>query len=157
MKQYLIKYICASFLTLMSGMMSAQNLESITIDFTYSVDLSEDTKLNGTAVLTYQGTSYKAVGNGVESYCDGTSVWTVDMTSKEVYIEAITPEIGEYMRDLASKLSGLKDGASAEFIAPEGQTVKVRINSMKKSDGMDISSFRPTHKFDSSWVVTDLR
>lgn len=52
-----------------------------------------------------------------------------------------------------------KDGTlhSGTFVMSEGQTIGVDIRSIKKSDRKDISSFRPTQSFDSSWMVTDLR
>lgn len=46
---------------------------------------------------------------------------------------------------------------SGTFVMSEGQTIGVDIRSIKKSDRKDISSFRPTQSFDSSWMVTDLR
>ncbi len=152
-----IKYICASFLILMSGMMSAQNPECVTVDVDYSVDVSATAELKGQAIVVFQGNSFRMSGNGIESYCDGSSVWTLDLEAKEVYIEAVTADSEAYMKELAPKLASMKPGAETSFTAPEGQTVRIKVNSIKKSDGTDISSFRPTYKFDSSWVVTDLR
>lgn len=54
-----------------------------------------------------------------------------------------------------------KDGTLyyGTFVMSDGQaeTIRVKVNSIKKSDRKDISSFRPTQSFDSSWMVTDLR
>lgn len=43
------------------------------------------------------------------------------------------------------------------FVMSDGVIVRVMVKSIKKSDRKDISSFRPTQSFDSSWMVTDLR
>lgn len=45
------------------------------------------------------------------------------------------------------------------FVMSEGQAgiIRVKVDSIKKSDRKDISYFRPTRSFDSSWMVTDLR
>lgn len=54
-----------------------------------------------------------------------------------------------------------KDGTLyyGTFIMSDGQAdiIRVMVKSIKKSDRKDISAFRPTALFDSSWIVTDLR
>ncbi len=152
-----MKYVCASFLILISGMMSAQNNACVTLDVDFSAKVSEGTNMAGRVELMFQGNAFRMTGNGIEAYCDGDTVWTLDLIAKEVYIEPVTPDSQLYMRDLAPQLSALEDGEETSFVAPEGQTVHIKINSIKKTDGKDISSFRPTQNFDSSWVVTDLR
>ncbi len=152
-----LKHICASFLILMSGMMSAQNTGCITLDVDFSVELSESADMTGNAVVSFQGKAFIMSGNGVEAYCDGTTIWTLDLEAKEVYIESVTPETESYMKDLKPRLTALEKGSSASFLSPEGQKVNIRVNSVKKTAGKDISSFRPVRDFDSSWVITDLR
>ncbi len=152
-----LKYICASFLILVSGMMSAQEKESATLEFTYSIDLSEEARISGNASVTYQDTAYMMSGNGIESYCDGSTVWTLDMEAGEVYIESVTDDLKEYMKTLAASLEGIEADSDASFLSPDGQIVKIHVISVKKSGVKDISSFRPTMDIDSSWVVTDLR
>ncbi len=152
-----LKYICASFLILMSGMMSAQNAECLTLTVSYSMDLDGSSEISGSAVVTFQDKAFTAVGDGIEVYCDGVSVWTVDSAAKEVYIETLSVDNDDYMTAAAPKLMNMDAGAEADFDAPEGTTVHVKVLAKKKSDRKDVSSFRPTQKFDSSWVVTDLR
>ncbi len=152
-----IKYFCASFLILVSGMVDAQEQPCVTLDIDYSVEVSETTDLTGQAVITFQGKAFAMSGNGVEAYCDGSSLWTMDTAAKEAYIESVTPEAEEYMMQLAAEISSLNAGGTASFLSPEGQKVHIRVNSIKKSDGKDVSSFRPTLNFNSEWVVTDLR
>ncbi len=142
---------------MISGMMSAQNNLCVTLDVDFSVNVSGDTDMTGKALLTFQDNAFTMSGNGIEAYCDGDTVWTLDLIGKEVYIESVTPDSQLYMRDLAPQLSALEDGGETSFVAPEGQKVHIKINSIKKSDRKDVSSFRPTHNFDSSWVITDLR
>ncbi len=153
----ILKYLCASFLILVSGMISAQTAECLTFDVDFRIDIPETSKITGKAVVEVQGTAFKMTGNGIESYCDGSSVWTVDQVAKEVYIESISPDTEAYMKDLSLELSGMKDDDEATFVAPDGQPVHIKVNSIKKSAGKDIASFRPTQTFDSSWIITDLR
>ena len=54
-----------------------------------------------------------------------------------------------------------KDGTLyyGTFVMSDGHAdiIRVKVNSIMKSDRKEISSFRPTQSFDSSWMVTDLR
>ncbi len=152
-----MKYFCASLLILLSGVMHAQEQPCVILDVDYEVYVSESSKLAGQAVITFQDTAFNMSGNGIEAYCDGTSLWTLDSVAKEVYIESVTEETEAYLRELSAKLSGYKADAVATIKSPEGQSVHIKVNSIKKSAGKDVSSFRPTQNFDSDWVVTDLR
>ncbi len=151
------KYFCASFLILISGMMYAQNDGYVILDVDYSVAVSESAGISGNAVVTFGVKSFRMAGNGVESYCDGSAIWTLDMKAREVYIEAVTPEIEAYMLELGPQLATLKPSSETSFVSPDGQEVRIKVNSIKKTDGKDVMSFRPPYDFDSSWVVTDLR
>ncbi len=153
-----IKSLCVmSFLTFMSGMAFAQDTECFVIDALYSIDVSESAKLTGNAVVVSQDGAFHMSGDGIDVYCDGTSVWTMDYKAKEVYIESLDAESGNYLKEAAGRLSGMADGSEAEFVTPDGHNGKVMVKSIKKSDRKDISSFRPMNEFDSSWVVVDLR
>ncbi len=151
-----IVYICTALLISMSGVLSAQTPECITLDVTYSITKDNLPEITGEAHVSFQGNAWLTVGNGFESYCDGSSIWTVDLTAKEVYIESVTPEYESRFKEAAEKLASLKENAETLFTTDEFHAA-LKIKSIKKSDGKDISSFRPSQKFDSSWVVTDLR
>ncbi len=152
-----IKYICASFLILVSGMMSAQNDECQMFDVDFTVEISTSSDMTGKAVLVFQNKAFTLAGNGFEAYCDGASLWVLDMEAKEVSIDSVTSEVQAYVDEMSIKLSSMKEDAESSFISPEGQLIHIKVNSMKKTAARDISSFRPSYEFDSSWVVTDLR
>jgi hypothetical protein len=46
----------------------------------------------GHGKLACQGYLWKMVGNGVEMYCDSSSLWVIDASSKEVVIEPVIME-----------------------------------------------------------------
>ncbi len=151
-----LKYFCASLLILLSGAAFAQN-DCLTLDVDFSIDVSADSQMTGKALLEVQGNAFKMNGNGIAAYCDGASVWTLDLEAKEAYIESVSPETEEYMQNLRTKIQALSPGSETSFLSPEGQKVAIKVNSIKKSAGKDVSTFRPAQNFDSSWVVTDLR
>lgn len=117
----------------------AAHLQTDRISLRYDCTYTEDTPVKLTGVLLIQGDCYRAVGNGMEIYCDGTTRWSVDPVSKEVYIEAANglEELLEYRDSLSAlKISDLKY--------------------LPLSD--DLSAFRfNTAGLGGDWVVTDLR
>lgn len=45
--------------------------------------------MRGDAEVAVQGDSYTMIGNGLQVYCDGKKVWSVDSAAKEVYVESV--------------------------------------------------------------------
>ena len=168
------------------------------LDYSYSVRLSGINNL-GQGHLQCQGYMWKMVGNGVEMYCDSTSVWVVDPANKEVVIEPAAVEgkvqlqtnpavLFVLMKDLFtvresrkidskgtvlyildSKQKGNIDYFNVEIAESDlsirnavislsdGTLIKIEVSSMKLTPVLPIEDFRPRIKFDSSWIVTDLR
>ena len=66
------------------------------VSFRYSFvikTLSSSGKVTGEGSVLMQGASYHLQGNGMEVWCDGNSVWTADLSSKEVVIEPATEDV----------------------------------------------------------------
>ena len=80
---------CASIMTGTALDSFLSRLESSAADFTYAYRIersgSPDVTSGGRTVM--KGTSYRTDADGLEIYCDGTVVWTVDRDSREVVIE----------------------------------------------------------------------
>lgn len=117
----------------------ASHLQTNRISLHYDCTYTEDTPVKLSGVLTIQAPCYRAVGNGMEIYNDGSTRWTVDVKSREVYIE---------------QAEGLE-----ELIAWEESLSELKITEVKYLPlEEDTSTFRfDTAALDSSWVVTDLR
>ena len=168
------------------------------LDYSYSVRISGINNV-GQGHLQCQGYMWKMVGNGVEMYCDSTSVWVVDPTNKEVVVEPAEVEekvqlqtnpavLFVHMKDfftvresrkidsqgtvlyiLDSKQKGDIDYFNVEIVESDqsirnavislsdGTLIKIEVSSMKLTPIRLIEDFRPHIKFDSSWIVTDLR
>ena len=111
--------------------------QRVSLGYSCTVDGYAPVELNGSLLL--QGNCYRAEGNGVEIYCDGSTRWTVDRDEKEVYIESSDGirEVVQYKESLKTLvLSDLKYFPGSE----------------------DLSPFTfDTASLDSSWVITDLR
>lgn len=117
----------------------AARLQTDRISLRYDCTYTEDTPVKLSGILLIQGDCYRAVGNGMEIYCDGATRWSVDPASKEVYIEPANglEELLEYRNSLSAlKISDLKY--------------------LPLSD--DLTPFRfDTAALGPDWVVTDLR
>lgn len=144
MKKILLSLLV--LLPLAAAGQSAQQLEQIAahlatdrISLHYDCVFTQEAPLHLTGVLLIQDDCYRAKGNGMEIYCDGSSRWTVDPASKEVYIE--TAEGLEELLSWRDSLTELKI-TEVKYLPREE----------------DLSVFRfDTASLDSSWVVTDLR
>ena len=117
----------------------AAHLQSERVSLHYDCTYTEDTPVKLSGDLVVQGDCYCAKGNGMEIYSDGTTRWTVDPASKEVYIEPA-------------------DGL-AELVAYRDALSELKITGLKYLPLLDdLSVFRfDTASLDASWVVTDLR
>jgi hypothetical protein len=117
----------------------AAHLQSERVFLHYDCTYTEDTPVKLSGDLVIQGDCYSAKGNGVEIYSDGTTRWTVDPASKEVYIEPA---------DGLAELAAYRDALS-----------ELKITGLKYLPQLDdLSAFRfDTASLDASWVVTDLR
>lgn len=144
MKKILLSLLV--LLPLAAAGQSAQQLEQIAahlatdrISLHYDCVFTQEAPLHLTGVLLIQDDCYRAKGNGMEIYCDGSSRWTVDPASKEVYIETA---------------EGLEELLSWRDSLTELKITEVKYLSREE----DLSVFRfDTASLDSSWVVTDLR
>ena len=117
----------------------AAHLQNERVSLHYDCTYTEDTPVKLSGDLVIQGDCYLAKGNGVEIYSDGTTRWTVDPASKEVYIEPA-------------------DGLT-ELVAYRDSLSELKITELKYLPLLDdLSAFRfDTVALDASWVVTDLR
>ncbi len=117
----------------------AAHLQTDRISLHYACTYTEDTPVKLSGTLLIQGDCYRAVGNGMEIYCDGATRWSVDPASKEVYIEPA---------------NGLE-----ELLEYRNALTELKITELKYlplSD--DLSPFRfDTAALGPDWVVTDLR
>ena len=203
-------FICMTLLTLMSGGSYAQDtslldkvydkMSSSCIDMSYSYTVSvSGTKNHGDGVIALQDRMWKLKGNGLEMYCDASTLWVVDPSAKEVMIEpaASSEEIDAFTNPavIFSDLQKLfevrssvpsddgrerifilkpksaleveyvnvsisKDSAEIkgiEVALSDGSLIKIKVSSMEPTPLCPIAYFRPEMKFDSSWIVTDMR
>ena len=117
----------------------AAHLRTDRISLQYACTIAQPAPVQLSGNLLIQGDCYRAKGNGMEIYCNGTTRWTVDPESKEVYIEAAGG-----IEELVPWQDNLEDLSLTD------------VRYLPLSD--DLSPFIfDTTALDTSWVVTDLR
>ena len=74
--------------TALDKLCDALSSSCVDMECSYLMYVSQ-TRVTGEAKVSVQGEAYAMTGNGLQVYCDGSKVWTVDSASKEVYIESV--------------------------------------------------------------------
>lgn len=68
------------------------------VSFDYSYTLSGTSgKMTGSGHVVFQGDSFRQEGNGLETWCDGISKWTVDRNAKEAVVETVDTSSPDYL------------------------------------------------------------
>ena len=113
-----ISLLAGLLLTIAAGAQTRQlsevaaHLQTDRISLRYACTVTQDTPVKLSGVLLIQGECYRAMGNGLEIYCDGATRWTVDPASKEVYVET-----AEGLEELLSWRDSLTELTLSEPIA----------------------------------------
>lgn len=128
----------------------------VTFKCTYSMYVSQ-TRVEGNADVMIQGNAYMMSTDGLQVYCDGSKVWTVDTSVKEVYVEQAVG-VSAFLDPTSSDFVFDADGnpVSASFALQDGLKMDIRILSMTKSKIKPEEDFRPQVNFGSDWIVTEL-
>ena len=130
----------------------------LTLKCTYSVYVSQ-TRVQGEAEVMLQRNAYTMCGNGIQVYCDGTKVWTLDSSLKEAYVEPVENAGVNALLDPSSSdivFDGVGNPVSASFVMQDGLKVDIKILSSTKSKIKPEDAFRPQVDFGSDWIVTEL-
>ena len=130
----------------------------LTLKCTYSMYVSQ-TRVQGEAEVMLQRNAFTMYGNGIEVYCDGTKVWTLDSSLKEAYVEPVeNTGVNALLDPTSADVVFDADGnpVSASFIMQDGLKVDIEILSVTKSKIKPEDAFRPQVDFNSDWIVTEL-
>ena len=81
---------------------------SVTMAAEYAVELQQ-VPVTGTSDLVLQGDMYHIKGNGLEIFCNGEALWTIDEAAKEVVIEPCDALYDAYMTNPLLLLTSLEN------------------------------------------------
>lgn len=147
----------------LDGLMSAFSGKCVAFGYSITMEESVPVSYEGNAVV--QQNCFKAEGAGLQFYSDGESMWTVDSSAMEVYIES-ADEVESFFGRIPYILAHMKDfkagenGFSGSISDPDsGLNARFSVMNITVDEPLDdLSGF----VFDCSslggnWVVTDLR
>lgn len=94
--------------SLLDRMYSRMTDACVGMEYSYSTRMY-GTKTIGSGILTVQGGYWMMKGNGLEMWCDATTVWIADVEAKEVVIENASADRSDRMANPALLFVNLSD------------------------------------------------
>ena len=88
---FVVQILSAQDISLLDRLSERISKSCLELDYNYSARISGVNNI-GDGYLRCQGYMWKMVGNGVEMYCDSSTLWVIDPTNKEVVIEPAEAE-----------------------------------------------------------------
>lgn len=134
-----------------------QSGDVVSCSYSYTLKGNVPIKGSGTAVIC--GTSYHISENGLDTWCDGNTVWTVDSESKEVVVSeggnSILANPGAY-RSIVQNLR--YDGRSLSCtIESQSSEMDFKASGITVTPSSEESFAFDTAGLPKSWIITDLR
>lgn len=144
--------------------MLREKLEKGRVTLDYRYDINGQVPFGGSGTVTIQGYCYHSVGDGLETWCNGSTKWTIDIDAKEVYVEAaegaeeIENIVETYLAHITD-VNGDAKGLTGTFVNPsDGTKVNIKLSNIKYgpvSGGKKDFTFNTT-RLDDSWFITTL-
>lgn len=125
--------------TLLDRLYEKFTASCVDLDYTYSSDVT-GVKISGSGNIQVQGSMWHNEGNGLEIWCDGTTVWTADFHAEEVIIEPVTDDGGAELVNPALMFVRMKDFFEVSRIVDSADG-KASVFVLKPIDEMDIDFF----------------
>lgn len=130
-----------------------------TVSCSYSYTLRGDVQVKGSGTAVICGAAYHISENGLDTWCDGSTVWTVDSEAREVIISeggnSILANPDAY-RDIVKDLRF--DGRSLSCsIKAQGSEMDFKAGGITASPASGENFAFDTAGLDKAWVITDLR
>lgn len=109
----------------------------VTIDYTYTARVSGIDNIASGNLVT-QGEKWVMKGNGVEMYCDGTSVWVIDPALKEVVIESMQDQQAtDFMTNPARAFVNIHDNFNINTVNPSSDSKALIYSLVPKNGDME--------------------
>ncbi|NLZ50716.1 MAG: hypothetical protein GX899_03290 [Rikenellaceae bacterium] len=133
---------------------------AISCNYSYALKGDFPLKSSGTALLHKH--KYYLNENGIETYCDGSTVWTVDRKAKEVLVSKSEGSIVSRLEDFEDITISRYTGKTLSCtLKNEAHGINIDFNAENISISRapeDSSAFIfDTSKLGSDWIITDLR
>ena len=129
------------------------------VSCSYSYTLRGNVPVKGSGTATICGACYHISENGLDTWCDGSTVWTVDSEAREIVVSeggnSILANPGAY-RSIVQDLRF--DGRSLSCtIESQGSEMDFKAGGITAVPDSGESFAFDTSGLDKSWIITDLR
>jgi len=133
-------------------------LDEYAVSAKVNFDIQSSDPIFGSADLYLDGLGYIVKVDGYSFYCDGKTRWTVDESTKEVYVEKDDLKINPVVLLSQSKIK-FDDGWPSELSIPVKDDIVavIRIKSLQPTEKGTQKCALDVSKLDNSYIVTDLR
>ena len=140
-------------------------LDSGRVTAVYTYDVDGSVPVNGCGMAVLEGNCFRLSSGSLQILCDGSAIYTVDASSKEVYIESVG-NAGKLLKDPQRLLSGIKDlkvsGTTVSGTLPDAQNGSTLHFILSEITTGAPAGSKDEFRFDSAsatpeWVITDLR
>ncbi len=119
---------------------------SVSFDYTYAATVNSS-KMTGSGNVTVQGNSFFMDGDGLEVWCDGKTLWTVDRAAEEAVIENVEDSADASATNPALLIASLDENFS-----------EVSFGSSKfKGKVCDVSILSPVDKTEAALGIVQLK
>lgn len=105
-------------------------MSSSCVSMSYSFVYQDRTKVVGEGSLVSQGAAFRMQGNGLEVWCDGSTVWTLDKEAMEMVIDNVSDEALD-QGNPARLFTGLKDNFSISETVASGDSMTYVLTPLK--------------------------
>lgn len=118
----------------------------VSFDYSFTMPTGKG-KVTGNGNVKVQGTSFFVDGNGLELWCDGKILWTVDRISEEVLVEYVDDSYNGYATNPAMMVSSIGDAFREESFGASKYAGKA----------VDASVLSPVQKGKSPYDIAGLK
>ena len=134
-----------------------QSGQTVSCSYSYTLRADVPTKGSGTAVIC--GTAYHISEGGLDTWCDGNSLWTVDAEAKEVVVSEGGNSILANPAAYRSIVKSLRFDGSSLYCTVDagGSDLDFKASGITVSPASEESFAFPTTGLDKAWIITDLR
>lgn len=130
-----------------------------TVACSYSYTVRGDVPVKGSGSAVIRGSAYHISEGGLDTWCDGETVWTVDAEAKEIVVSEGGNSILANPGAWRSIVKDLRfDGRSLSCtIDVQGSELAFKAAGITVSPASEESFAFPTAGLDKAWIITDLR
>lgn len=123
---------------ILEGFVGSISGKRVSFDYSYTLSVSSGSRMTGSGHVVFQGDSFLQEGNGLETFCDGRSKWTVDRSAKEAVAESVDSSSPDYLSYPTFIIRDMDKVFRPDYVSGNGTGTAMGQN----ADGQDLVSVK---------------